>query len=412
MDTQLKAVEQKRAAAGLAKYPEANKCPVCGSIEVSSFFEVSDMPIHIGILWPSELQARGCPRGDIKLAFCRSCGFIWNTAFDPTLLEYSERYDNSLHYSPSFQEYAHSLAESLIERYNIRNKNVIEIGCGKGDFLALLCELGGNQCVGFDPSYEEQPSHRRLANQLTFVKDFYSESYASYEADLICCRYVFEHIPQPAEFLSMVRRTIGDRVNTVVYFEVPNVSLILRDLSVWDIIYEHCSYFCSSALVKVFKSCGFTVRSVAGAFGGQFLHIEALPSNEAAGPREATAEDVSWVANAVTSFADNYSRRIVTWQEKLKQIASASQRVVVWGAGAKGVSFMNMLKVQTQIGYVVDINPQKQGMHVAGTGHEIVPPKFLQEYGPDAVIIMNPIYEEEINKTIVELGLRTKFMYS
>jgi ubiquinone/menaquinone biosynthesis C-methylase UbiE len=394
------------------KHPERNLCPVCGSPDVFLFFEASGMPAHIGILWSSEVEARQCRRGDIRLTFCRRCGFIWNTAFDPTLLEYSERYDNSLHFSPLFQEYAHSLAENLIEKHGIRNKNVIEIGCGKGDFLVLLCELGNNRCVGFDPSYEEQPSHRRLANQLTFVNDFYSERYARYEADLICCRYVFEHIPQPAEFLSMVRRTIGNRVNTVVYFEVPNVSLILRELSVWDIIYEHCSYFCSSALARVFRSCGFSVQSVIGAFGDQFLGIEASPSNRMSSTKASAWEDVTWVADAVAAFAENYRKRIATWEESLKQIERANQRAVVWGSGAKGVSFLNMLKVDTQVGYVVDINPHKQGMRVAGTGHRIVPPEFLQEYRPDIVIIMNPIYEEEIGKTMAGLGLSTKFMYA
>jgi SAM-dependent methyltransferase len=394
------------------KHPEMNLCPVCGSTDVFLFFEASGMPAHIGILWSSEVEARQCPRGDIRLTFCRSCGFIWNTAFDPALLEYSERYDNSLHFSPLFQEYAHSLAENLIEKYGIRNKNVIEIGCGKGDFLALLCELGNNRCVGFDPSYEEHPSHRRFANQLTFVKDFYSERYASYEADLICCRYVFEHVPKPVEFLTTVRRTIGERANMVVYFEVPNVSLILRELSIWDIIYEHSSYFCANALAQVFRSCGFRVQSVAGAFGDQFLGIEAMPDNGKSSLKAGAWEDVSWVADGVIAFAENYSMRVAAWEESLKQIERANQRAVVWGAGAKGVSFVNMLKIHTQIAYVVDVNPHKEGKYIAGAGQQIVPPEFLQEYRPDVVIIMNPMYEGEIKKTVVGLGLRPKFMYA
>jgi hypothetical protein len=34
------------------------------------------------------------PRGDIRLALCRSCGFIANVAFDPNRLDYG-RYENS-----------------------------------------------------------------------------------------------------------------------------------------------------------------------------------------------------------------------------------------------------------------------------------------------------------------------------
>ena len=92
-------------------------------------------------------------------------------------------------------------------------------------------------------------------------------------------------------------------------------------------------------------------------------------------------------------------------------MAQAGQRVVVWGGGAKGVTFLNTLKTQDQIEYVVDINPRKQGRYVPGTGQQIVPPEFLRDYQPDVVIVMNPIYKSEIEQIIKGLGLTAKFLY-
>jgi ABC-type enterochelin transport system substrate-binding protein len=57
---------------------------------------------------------------------------------------------------------------------------------------------------------------------------------------------------------------------------------------------------------------------------------------------------------------------------------------------------LNLKNAADQISYVVDINPRKQGMYVSGTGQEIVSPEFLKDYDPDLVLIMNPIYNEEI----------------
>jgi len=54
---------------------------------------------------------------------------------------------------------------------------------------------------------------------------------------------------------------------------------------------------------------------------------------------------------------------------------------------------------------MVDINPRKQGMYVAGSGQEIVRPEFLHEYRPDTVIVMNPIYSGEIGEMIGGLGV-------
>lgn len=57
------------------------------------------------------------------------------------------------------------------------------------------------------------------------------------------------------------------------------------------------------------------------------------------------------------------------------------------------------------IAYAVDINPIKTGTFMAGTGQEIVAPSFLQEYRPDVVIIMNPVYLDEITRDLHAMGL-------
>lgn len=84
--------------------------------------------------------------------------------------------------------------------------------------------------------------------------------------------------------------------------------------------------------------------------------------------------------------------------------------MVVWGAGSKGIAFLNTFK-DSNIEYAVDINPHKEGMYISGTGQRIVSPVFLKDYSPDAVIVMNPVYSLEIRKLAKELGLTVKFIY-
>jgi hypothetical protein len=67
--------------------------------------------------------------------------------------------------------------------------------------------------------------------------------------------------------------------------------------------------------------------------------------------------------------------------------------------------FLNMVPTRDSIRYVVDINPRKQGMYVAGSGQQIVPPAFLQHYQPDLIIMMNPIYTEEIRQQLARSGV-------
>lgn len=385
-------------------------CPVCMFSHLEVFFEMLDVPVYCNFLWTEQQSARNCPRADIKLAFCPVCGFITNVSFSTILLKYAQNYENSLHYSPRFQDYAQSLAGQLVKRHNLHDKDIIGIGSGKGDFLLLLCELGNNRAVGFDPSYVPPKDHSQVKERVKFIQDFYSERYTDYQGDLICCRHVLEHIHNPKDLLNPLRRAIGDQLNTAIYFEVPNALHTFRNLAIWDILYEHCSYFTPVSLAHTFSSCGFSVCELTEQFDGQFLSLEALPTEGVVDETDEQLGKVKQLASDITSFAANFQNKVKSWRSELEQIKGKGQRAVVWGAGSKGVTFLNVLNIQDQIEYVVDINPRKQGMYIAGTGQQIVPPEFLRNYQPDVVIVMNPIYKSEIQQFTATLDLTAKLV--
>src|SRR2546428_3433328 len=87
-----------RTAAG-----EDGPCPACGAGGLRVFFEAAAVPVHCSVLWPAKRAAADCPTGTIRLGFCGTCGMIYNTAFDPSLVEYTPDYDSSLSCSPQFQ---------------------------------------------------------------------------------------------------------------------------------------------------------------------------------------------------------------------------------------------------------------------------------------------------------------------
>ena len=391
-------------------FHSADLCPVCGAKDVLTVAEIEQMPVHCNLLWTTHAEAMRAPKGDIRLEFCRNCTHVFNSVFDPTLMMYAQSYENSLHFSPHFQSYVSALAAHLIDQYDLRSKHIVEIGCGQGEFLRLLCDRTANQGIGFDPSYTPDQAAEENDQRVTFVRDFFSERYADKAADLICCRHVLEHIHAPRQFLLTVRRAIGERCDTVVYFEVPNALFMLRDLSIWDIIYEHCSYFNAVSLSHLFESCHFGVCRLAEEFDGQFLAIESMPSQEPAGSAIQCHGDVAQLARDVETFGDKYRRKVDAWNHNLERLAQKGQRVVVWGAGSKGVTFLNTLKSSSQIEYVIDVNQRKQGMYIAGTGQQIVGPQFLRDYRPDVVIVMNAIYRTEIRQFTDDLGVHARFI--
>jgi hypothetical protein len=374
------------------------RCPACGASEARPFLDVRDVPVECNLLLDSEAEARAVPLGDMVLALCGRCGLIWNTRFDPSLLSYDTRYENSLWVSPSFAAYARDLAERLVDRYSIRGKTILSIGCGRGEFLSIICRLGGNQGIGVDPAYD--PSDALPDPNFRIIAEEFSDRHR-FDADLVVCRHVVEHLAEPRAFLDTVRRTIGGRTSTAVYFEVPNSMFVFRDGSVWDLIYEHCSYFTDPSLRWLFRAAGFDVLDLHPSFGGQFLGLEASPGQAEEGLPPDTREPEA----ALQTFEATYRAVVEEWTDRLAVWRRMGLRVAVWGIGSKGVTFLNTVPGAASIEIVVDINRRKQGHHVAGTGQRIITPQELADRGADVVIAMNPLYRQEIGGSLDALGV-------
>jgi SAM-dependent methyltransferase len=400
-------------------------CLVCGSGDLLSFLNLPRAPVYCNVLFPTAAAARKVSRGDLMLAICRSCGHVFNTSFDFRLLEYTDRYENSLHFSPLFRKYAETLARDLIERHGLRGRRIVEIACGQGDFLRLLCKLGGNRGVGYDPSYrdvssrgEAPPTGEETPAEaddipVRFVKAYYGAGDEKIAADFLCCRQALEHVPDPVGFLTVLRDALrrvmapglSDHVTTI-FFEVPNSLYSLRDGGIWDFIYEHVSYFCGRSLEECFKRAGFTVQRTWESFGEQFLCLETRwpAAGETAGDFAEVPTPGQLVGYAA-GLGETVRSMVDFWRGRLARLRGQGQRAAIWGAGSKGVTFLNMLNAGDEIRYVVDINPEKHGMFVAGTGHTVISPDRMAQVPPDLMICMNPRYRNEITEMIADRGL-------
>ncbi|CAN5644432.1 class I SAM-dependent methyltransferase [soil metagenome] len=387
---------------------QPTSCPLCGATTLIDFLGVANVPITVGLLWPTQAEARQSPVGDIQLAYCRHCGFVYNRLFEPEKLVYAPGYEISLHHSPLYRTFMADVAQYLIAQYTLHNQSVIEIGCGKAIFLQLLCQLGANEGFGFDPALEHEGIEMVGEARLTLVRDYYTQHYAHLPHALICCRHVFNQLAQPRNFLTTLRQIIGEQTETVLYFEIPNGEYSFRGQATWNVFYERCSYFTEQTLAQIFAMSGFEVLRVVPCYADdQYLSIEARPSGIRSWDSSQTS---TTLPNTLYAYAAHYHQKIIDWQIRLRMMQQANQRVVAWGSGGQGITFLNVLQTQQQVAYVVDINPERQGKFVPGSGQQVVGPEFLQQYRPDVVLITNPTYEHEIKQTVAALGLTCEFI--
>lgn len=380
-------------------------CPACHEQKMTIFYSQENVPTNSCILLETKEEAIAYPRGRIDLGFCDACGFISNLAFDPKLTEYSGRYEETQAFSGTFNKFHLALVERLIQDHNLKGKRILEIGCGKGEFLKMICELGDNEGIGFDPGFRPERLDARDSQKIDFVQDFYGEKYAHEKADFVCSKMTLEHITDTGNFVGGVRRAIGDN-DSDVFFQIPEAKRILQDCAFEDIYYEHCSYFSPGSLARLFRNNSFDVLKLATEYDDQYLTIEAKPAkNGSKLPLVKGEDDLELMRQLVSDFPSQVTKKLDYWRNVLDEAKASSQVVALWGSGSKAVSFLTSLGVNAEVDHVVDINPHRSGHYMAGTGHPIVSPSQLKELRPDLVIAMNRVYREEIVADLASNGL-------
>lgn len=365
-------------------------CPVCDSQQIDVFLRRSQVPVHQNLVVARQEDARTVTRGELDLVVCADCGFVFNRAFDLSRLAYGEDYDNTQSCSAYFDAYLDGLVQDMVERQGVKNCTIVEVGCGKGHFLRKLVDFpgSGNKGFGFDPSYVGPATDPD--GKLRFRRCYYDESCTDVAADVVVCRHVIEHVPEPLQLLRSVRAALERSPRARVFFETPCVDWILRNRVVWDFFYEHCSLFTADSLGLAFRRSGFSVERVEHIFGGQYLWLEARVARADTSPSAATGI----VALALAYGSDEANLR-QKWLERLCVLAGRG-RVALWGAGAKGATFANLIDPDCALlDCVVDLNPNKQGRYIPGTGHPIVAPADLPQRGVRSAVLMNPNYREE-----------------
>ncbi|MDO9541021.1 MAG: class I SAM-dependent methyltransferase [Kiritimatiellia bacterium] len=378
------------------------KCPVCGYNNFECFLKRKQVPIFQNVLFAEESAAISGNKGDLELLVCNDCGFIFNALFEPAKLEYGLNYDNNQIYSYFFQKNVDDLVSHLLIERNLRNSKIVEVGCGKGYFLRKIVEGDRNNTgLGFDPSYIGPEVD--LDGRLRFEKRLFTSETANIAADVVICRHVIEHMPEPIQLLHSIHQTIAGASTPRVFLETPCVEWILRNQVVWDFFYEHCSYFSMDSLKLAVQQAGFQTQDVRHLFGEQYLWLEATARTST---KKAKPSPPNNIIQLCRKFGQEEGYLVNRWRDSVAELAKIGP-VALWGAGAKGVTLANLVDPERSlVACVVDLNPQKQGKYLPGTGHPIINYLDLPLFHVKYAVQMNPNYAAENLALLHEAQLR------
>jgi hypothetical protein len=380
----------------------AECCPACGGSAGRSFYGVPALPVHSTRMLATREAALAFPRRPLELVACPHCGFIFNRCFDATLQGYGGDCEESQGCSATFRRWLEALVHRLVEAHGVRGRQVLEIGCGKGEFLAALCRAGANRGIGYDPTHVAGRAGPGEGDLWQVQREFWSVDKGIHGAAFIACRHTLEHIAPVGDFLRELRAAIGS-ARPLLFFEVPDAGRILAEGAFWDVYYEHCSYFTAASLRGLFLRAGFEVLNLWHDFDDQYLLLLARPAPGGA-PAVPAAVD-SGLAGQLVQFDARVTAAREHWSAFLDQCRTRGESVVLWGGSSKASAFLSVIDHAGVIERVVDIDPHKQGSFVAGTGQPVLAPRALCAAPPRHVILANPIYAEEVRAELAALGL-------
>jgi SAM-dependent methyltransferase len=329
-------------------------------------FTARGLPVLQNKTFATKAEAIASDVGDIRLVEDGRTGLIHNSDFEAAKLRYDIHYQNEQSNSSAFQRH---LAEvkTIIAR-TCQGRRIIEIGCGKGAFLEDLRSLGYD-VTGIDPAYEGESPH---ILKTSFVPGF------PLNGDAIMMRHVLEHIVNPIAFLADILEANKNR--GLIYIEVPCFDWICQHRTWFDIFYEHVNYFRLSDFDRMFGR----VIEMGRLFGDQYLYVVA---------------DLSTLRKPLLDEGDRLAFPADFTKSRDRFSNLPKQPRAIWGGASKGVIFsMHLAAMGTDIDFVIDINPLKQGRYLPCSGLRVVSPEEAMRLLPagSEVFVMNPNYRDEI----------------
>lgn len=327
--------------------------------------------------FPDAQTVSGDTGADLDIFQCSGCGLV-QLAVEP--VSYYREVIRAAGISQVLREVKRRQFAEFVDRFGLRGKKVVEIGCGRGEFLSILHELPvETRGVEFSEAAVRHCQEAGLRVSRGYP-DAGSADFSVAPFDAFFLLMFLEHMPDPNGSL----RAIGQQLvpGGIGLIEVPNFDMMLRKRLFSEFIADHLLYFSHETLVATLQGNGFEVIERTELRDDYVISVVV---------RKRTPLDLSDFSQAQEVITSELQRFVAGF---------GPRRVAVWGAGHQALAVLAISGAAPSIRYVVDSAPFKQGKFTPATHLPVVPPATLVSDPVDAVIVMAASYSDEVAEII------------
>jgi SAM-dependent methyltransferase len=314
---------------------------------------------------------------DLDIYQCAFCGLI---QLNNEPVPYYKDVIRASAFSEDMQTFRQTQFNNWVTKYQLSNRRVLEVGCGKGEYLSLL-NFSGVDAYGIEHA---SPSVDFCINQGLKVSQGYlgdspSPLNEAWFDGFICLNFM-EHWPDPACTLRALSEHLSD--GAIGLMEVPNFDMVIEKGLFSEFITDHLLYFTQSTLRTILESNGFDVLECKPIWHDYIL---------SAVVRKRSYTNLDFFEKHKLNITHQLNEYIDRWP---------GGKVAIWGAGHQSLAVIALANLANKITYVIDSAPFKQGKYTPATHLPIAAPSHLESEPVVAIIIMAASYSDEVARVI------------
>ena len=368
--------------------PVIMKCRVCKSNCFDSpLLRYTNMPSSAQG-FPDLKSLKNDNGSDLNLFQCSSCGLV---QLSEKPVSYYKEVIRASSFSDDMKKFRGEQFVSWVDKYNLKGKSILEVGCGRGEYLSILKQTEVSLAHGIEYSKESVSSC--INSELSVTKGFFGDEnfvLPKQKYDGFICLNFMEHWPNPNKVLAHLKKNLSE--DAIGIIEVPNFDMILKQGLYSEFISDHLFYFTKDTLTFMLNYNGFEVIECSVIWHDYIL---------SAVVRKRKRIDLSLLKSRKLNVETELNSFIDKFEKK---------EVAIWGAGHQSLAVMSLAKLENKIRYVVDSAPFKQGKYTPATHFPIVAPIELVNNPVKAVIIIAASYSNEVARIMKNTYQHIKYV--
>jgi hypothetical protein len=383
-------------------------CRVCGSNKLVPILSLGEQFVTNFVDDPK----KDYPKGPLELVLCNvkdgGCG----------LLQLKHTLERDILYTKYWYQSGISkmMVKALADIVSCGEKIVklssgdllIDIGANDGTLLRQY-KTPGLVTVGFEPS-----DLYRLATKGTskiindyFNSDAFKREFKNKKAKLITSISMFYDLEDPNTFVEDIKQCLDE--NGVWIIQMNYLGLMLENNTYDNICHEHLEYYSLLSLSNLLQRHNMEALDVelndvnGGSFRIYVKHkgskVQGFPGNSERLEKQKKYEEKMGLNDfkVYDKFAQRIEKSKTELMAFLTQKSKKGKKIFIYGASTRGLVVLQYAGVDKKlIIAATDMNPEKWGKYIVGTGIPIISIEQYRKEKPDYLFVLPYHFLEEI----------------